>query len=190
MNSYKTFPFLKKLEEQWENVLKELNNLLYNEAENGVSYFHPWHEDDLFTGQWDVYGLYSFGEKLTDNCKRCPKTTKLIESIPGLTTAGFSSLAPETHIRPHSGITDEILRCHLGLIVPDTLSDYDRRSTGVLTARTCGLRVGEDIHYWCAGKAFVFDDMIEHEAWNWGNRTRFVLLADFKKPPELASTKK
>ena len=186
MDQYKAFPFLRDLEEQWEVVLGELNNLLYNEAENTVSYFHPWHEDDLYNGQWDVYGLYSFGDKLDDNCGRCPKTTKLVESIPGMTTAGFSSLAPETHIKPHIGISDDVLRAHLGLIIPDPLPDYDRRSTGVLTARTCGLRVGEDIHYWDPGKAFVFDDRIEHEAWNWGNRTRFVLLVDFEKPVELS----
>jgi beta-hydroxylase len=185
MNQYEAFPFLRDLEEQWEVILRELNNLLYNEAENAVSYFHPWHEDDLYTGQWDVYGLYSFGDKLDDNCKRCPKTTKLVESIPGMATAGFSSLAAETHIKPHVGISDDVLRAHLGLIIPDPLPDYDRRSTGVLTARTCGLRVGEEIHYWWPGKAFVFDDRIEHEAWNWGNRTRFVLLVDFEKPEEM-----
>jgi hypothetical protein len=27
----------------------------------------------------------------------------------------------------------------------------------------------------------VFDDTLEHEAWNWGDRTRFILLIDFKK---------
>ena len=32
MNQYKAFPFLRDLEEQWEVVLGELNNLLYNEA--------------------------------------------------------------------------------------------------------------------------------------------------------------
>jgi hypothetical protein len=73
MNQYKAFPFLRDLEEQWEVVLGELNNLLYNEAENDVSYFHPWHEDDLYTGQWDVYGLYSFGDKLDDNCRALSK---------------------------------------------------------------------------------------------------------------------
>lgn len=181
MNQYIEFPFLQSLEDSWEDVLEELNNLLYNEAENQKSYFQPWHEVQIYEGQWDVYGLYAFGEKLEGNCKRCPKTTSLIESIPGMVTAGFSALAPETHIRPHVGYTKEVLRCHLGLITPKPLPDYDRRATGVLTAKTCGLRVDDEFYYWEPGKAFVFDDTQLHEAWNWGDRTRFILLIDFKK---------
>ena len=38
-----TYPFLQVLEENWKDVLEELENLLYNEAESGKSYFSPWH---------------------------------------------------------------------------------------------------------------------------------------------------
>jgi aspartyl/asparaginyl beta-hydroxylase (cupin superfamily) len=181
MNQYELFPFLTQLEENWKDVLEELDSLLYAEAEANVSLFQAWHEREIYEGDWDVYGLYEFGKKNLKNCERCPKTTALVESIPGMTTAGFSGLAPGTHIKPHVGYTGEVLRCHLGLIVPNPLPDYDRRATGCLTAQTCGLRVGDDLHYWAPGEAFVFDDTIEHEAYNWGNRTRFVLLIDFKK---------
>lgn len=181
MNQYVKFPFLKSLEDSWEDVLEELNNLLFNEAENNKSYFQSWHEVEIYEGRWDVYGLYAFGEKLEGNCKRCPKTTSLVESIPGMVTAGFSALAPDTHIRPHVGYSDSVLRCHLGLITPKPCPDYDRRATGALTADTCGIRVGDEFYHWAPGKAFVFDDTLEHEAWNWGDRTRFILLIDFKK---------
>jgi len=181
MNQYVQFPFLRSLEDGWEDVLEELNNLLYNEAENNRSYFQPWHEVNLYEGQWDIYGLYSSGKKLTSNCSRCPKTTTLIESIPGVINAGFSSLAPETHVRPHASHDKRILRCNLGLITPNPLPDYDRRATGILTAKTCGLRVEDDFHYWEPGKAFVFDETKENESWNWGERTRFILAIDFKK---------
>ena len=181
MDQYIEFPFLKSLEDSWEDVLEELNNLLYNESENQKAYFQPWHEVEIYEGQWDVYGLYAFGEKIESNCKRCPKTTTLVESIPGMVTAGFSALAPETHIRPHVGYSDKVLRCHLGLITPKPLPDYDRRATGVLTAKTCGMRVGDEFYYWEQGRGFVFDDTELHEAWNWGDRTRFILLIDFKK---------
>lgn len=181
MSQYKQFPFLKTLEENWEVVLGELNNLLYNEAENEKSYFIPWHETDIYDGSWDVYGLYSFGKKLTSNCKLCPETTKLIEAIPGMTTAGFSALAPNTHIKPHVGYTDSVLRCHLGLIVPTPLVEYDRRSSPELSAGACGMRVEHQIYNWEPGKAFIFDDTLEHEVWHFGDRTRFILLVDFKR---------
>lgn len=181
MNQYEQFPFLCSLEKNWTHVLEELDNLLFNEVEANISLFKPWHEKEIYEGDWDVYGLYFFGEKNKKNCDRCPRTTELVESIPGMITAGFSALGPDTHIKPHVGYTNSVLRCHLGLVVPKPLPDYDRRSSCTLTAKTCGLRVGEEIYHWEPGKAFVFDDTVEHEAFNWGNRTRFILLIDFEK---------
>lgn len=183
MDQHEQFPFLKDLEAGWKDALEELDNLLYAEVEANVSYFHPWKET-IYTGNWDVYSLYWQGKKDKKNCERCPKTTALVEAVPGMVSAGFSALAPNTHIEPHVGYTDEVLRCHLGLIVPKPLLDCDRRSSPPMDAGTCWLRVGEDIYNWTPGKAFVFDDTIEHEALNCGDRTRFILLIDFKKPFE------
>lgn len=82
-----------------------------------------------------------------------------------MTTAGFSCLAAGTHIVLHVGYTNTVLRCHLGLIVPDD----------------CALRVGNQTNNWVEGKCFVFDDTVEHEAWNHGDKARIILLIDFKK---------
>jgi len=183
MASFKTkhrYPFVRTLEQNWKEILEELETVLYNEVENEKTYFTPWHEKEIYNGTWDVFGFYSKGEKLTFNCNLCPKTTQTIETIPGLVTAGFSSLGQETHILPHVGYTDEVLRCHLGLIVPDK-AEYRYSWKNKVPIISCGLRVGEEIYRWKAGEAFVFDDTQEHEAWNYGNRTRFVLLIDFKK---------
>ena len=40
----------------------------------------------------EIFGLYGFGMKLDKNCQLCPETTKLVEQIPHLVSAGFSSL--------------------------------------------------------------------------------------------------
>lgn len=185
MDQYKLFPFLNDLEANWKDILEELDNILYNEVESNISYFQEWHEKDIYEGRWEVFGLYWNGKKDTKNCELCPKTAAVVESIPGMVNAGFSALAPETHIKPHRGYTNEVLRCHLGLITPKPLPDYDRRATCTLTAQTAGLRVGDEVYYWQPGRAFVFDDTEIHESWNWGDRTRFVLLLDFKKPFEM-----
>jgi len=176
------FPFLADLEQNWEVILAELNGLLQEETEPT---FIPWHETYLYEGAWDVYGLFAFGKKVEENCKKCPNTAKLVESIPGLVTAGFSALAPNTHIRPHVGYTLDVLHSHLGLIIPQPLPNYDRRSAPELIAGVCSLRVADTIYTWEPGKAFVFDDTIEHEAFNWGDCTRYILLIDFKKPDEV-----
>ncbi|MBD2774166.1 aspartyl/asparaginyl beta-hydroxylase domain-containing protein [Iningainema tapete] len=154
------FKFTASLESNWLLIKEELTGKLRKDN------FISWHEKFLYNQGWDVFGLYAFGKKLENNCRLCPETTKLVESIPGMTTAGFSSLAPGTHIVPHVGYTNTVLRCHLGIIVPDN----------------CGIRVGNQTRNWIEGRCFIFDDTVEHEAWNRSFIPRIVLLIDFKKP--------
>lgn len=154
------FDFVSLLESNWLTIKNELIQLRQ-------SNFIPWPETFLYGGNgWDVFGLYAYGKKLTDNCRLCPETTRLVEAIPEMTTAGFSALAPGTHIAPHIGFFNTVLRCHLGLIVPDG----------------CAIRVGSEMHSWQEGKCLIFEDTVEHEAWNRGDSLRVVLLVDFKKP--------
>ena len=57
--------------------------------------------------------------------------------------------------------------CHLPLIVPDG----------------CAMRVGSETRAWTEGRACVFDDSIEHEAWNKDPaRLRVVLIFDVWRP--------
>lgn len=156
------FEFTSNLESNWQTIKQELNQLQEGN-------FIPWPEKHLYGKGWDTFGLYAFGLKIYKNCELCPETTKLVESIPDLTTAGFSSLAPGTHIAPHTGYPDGLLRCHLGLIIPEN----------------CGIRVGNETKTWTEGKCLVFCDELEHEAWNKGDITRIILLLDFKAPKGL-----
>ena len=83
--------------------------------------------------------------------------------------AGFSRLAPGSHIKPHCGYegwAQYVLRCHLALMVNDQ----------------CALRVGPETRSWQVGKTLVFCDATEHEAWNRGHQQRVVLLLDFRNP--------
>jgi beta-hydroxylase len=156
------FPIINILENAWEDILGELKNVIEN------SKFVQWPERELYAGRWDVYGLYGIdGKAIPENVAACPKTTAVVQSIPGMRTAGFSKLASRCTIKPHIGYTDAVLRCHLGLIIPDG---------------DCGLRVGDIVYTWKPGKAFIFDDRIEHEAWNRSGGSRYVLLVDFQKP--------
>ena len=85
--------------------------------------------------------------------------------------AMFSLLAPRTRIPPHTGVANTRLVCHLPLIVP----------------ANCGFRVGETTREWRVGEAFVFDDTIEHEAWNDSDELRVVLIIDLWAPALSAS---
>ncbi|MEO1429660.1 MAG: aspartyl/asparaginyl beta-hydroxylase domain-containing protein [Cyanobacteria bacterium J06633_8] len=152
------FKFAQHLESNWYLIKEELRQLQ-------KANFMPWPEKFLYKKGWDVFGLYAFGKKQDKNCELCPETTKLVEYIPGLTTAGFSSLEAGTHIVPHVGYSKEVLRGHLGLFIPEN----------------CAIRVGSETRQWEEGKCMIFDDTFEHEAWNHSSLTRIVLLFDFQK---------
>jgi ornithine lipid ester-linked acyl 2-hydroxylase len=149
------FPFSASLEASWKVVLHELTAL-------GDAAFQPWPETHLYGRGWDAFGLYLLGNKFEDNCRLCPETTRLVEAIPGMKSAGFSALQPGTHISPHVGYSHELVVCHLALVVPDG----------------CGIRVGGEVRHWTPGKCLIFNDMVEHEAWNRGPARRVVLLME------------
>ena len=151
------FEFVQELEANWQTIKQELNQLQQQD-------FVAWPEKYLYGQGWDTFILFALSIKVHKNCETCPETTRLISAIPNLVSASFSSLAPGTHIEPHTGYPDGLLRCHLGLTIPNN----------------CGIRVGDDIRTWQEGKCMVFDDTFEHEAWNQSDQTRVVLLLDFK----------
>ena len=78
----------------------------------------------------------------------------------------FSQLKAGAHIKPHTGFVNTRLIVHVPLIVPPG----------------CKFRVGNEVREWERGKAWVFDDTIEHEAINTSNRTRVVLIFDIWRP--------
>lgn len=175
------YKFLTELEKNWESILYELKGLLDKEKNSGQDYFNLWHERGIYHGSWKVFGLHAFGEKLAGNCNRCPITTKIVEAIPGMITVGFSAMTSKTRILPHTGYTNKVLRCHLGLIIPKAKTNARQEDDCIDMNHECGLRVGDTIYNWQPGKAFVFDDTEVHEAWNNCNETRYILLIDFKK---------
>jgi beta-hydroxylase len=153
------FPFTAMLEARWPEIRREFDQL-------SPQQLAPWPEKNLYDHGWEVFGLWAMGQRLAANCRLSPRTAESVEAIPGLTTAGFSLLAPGAHIRPHVGYTDSVLRCHLGVVVPTR----------------CGLQVGGQTRVWEEGKCLVFDDTVLHSAWNESDSPRIVLLVDFARP--------
>jgi aspartyl/asparaginyl beta-hydroxylase (cupin superfamily) len=162
----KLYPFTASLEANWPVIRGELDALArenYKAWPDRHLYGQPKQHKDG-TG-WDLFGLYVFGQRREENCRLCPETARVVAAIPGLVTAAFSRLEPGTHIKPHVGYTKEVLRCHLGVMVPGD----------------CALRVGDETRAWQEGACMVFDDTTEHEAWNRSDKVRVVLLIDFTR---------
>lgn len=164
------FEWSPHLEAHWTDIREEVDELLqYREA---LPTFHDIAEDATSISQddkWKTFFLYGYGEKEETNCARCPRTTELIEQIPGMVTAFFSILAPGKHIPPHRGPYKGVIRYHLGLKVPEP-------------AEKCRIRVADKITHWEEGKATVFDDTYNHEVWNETDGERVVLFLDVKRP--------
>jgi beta-hydroxylase len=155
----KKFEFVAYLESNWLTIREE-----YLKLPEDV--FEPWVQREMYGEGWSVYGLYAFGEKIEPALAACPHTDFLLTQIPGLTTAGFSRLAPQAHVNPPVGWVESVYRLHLGLVVPEA----------------CSLRVGDEVRSWVEGECLIFDDTVEHEAWNHSNQSRIVLLLDFLRP--------
>jgi aspartyl/asparaginyl beta-hydroxylase (cupin superfamily) len=121
---------------------------------------------------WTAIHLLQNGERVEANARHCPGTLELLAKLPQPDIPGagpnamFSLLAPKTRIPPHTGVANVRLVAHLPLIVPPG----------------CGFRVGATTREWHVGEAFVFDDTIEHEAWNDSDDLRVVLIFDLWAP--------
>lgn len=120
---------------------------------------------------WSALFLFKYGAEQPP-AARCPRTMAALEGapltrIPARTPSIlFSKLAGGARIPPHTGMLNTRLICHLPLIVPEG----------------CGFRVGNDVRAWEEGKAWAFDDTIEHEAWNNSGQDRYILLFDIWRP--------
>lgn len=121
---------------------------------------------------WSALFLWEYGEPHRVVIDRCPQTAALLDRLPLARIPGrapnafFSLLRPHSRIPPHTGVTNTRAIVHLALDVPPD----------------CAFRVGGETRPWVEGKAFAFDDTIEHEAWNDSASPRAVLILDAWNP--------
>ncbi|MDV3136640.1 aspartyl/asparaginyl beta-hydroxylase domain-containing protein [Mycobacterium sp. 29Ha] len=166
----KDFPWVGAVEADWRKVRAELDALMPYAA--SMPNFQDIQKDQKALSQddgWKTFFFYAYGMKAAANCRRCPETTKLLKSMPGMKTAFFSILAPGKHLPPHHGLYKGVLRLHLGLLVPEP-------------AEMCAIRVGSETRHWQEGRVMIFDDTFEHEAWNRTDGMRVVLFVDIMRP--------
>lgn len=121
---------------------------------------------------WGAYYFWKHGEIVHEHAARCPVTMAALDLAPmpridkRSPIALWSLLKAGTHIKPHHGLLNTRLICHIPLVIPDN----------------CALRVGNETRAWKEGEALIFDDSIEHEAWNRSTETRVVLLFEVWRP--------
>jgi len=173
------FPWLEQLEGATGAIRRELLAVLRGDED-----FQPYLQSDpdavnfndtanLDSRDWGAFYFYLEGELVEENAGRCPATMAALNAAPLPRVEGstphalYSRLAGGARIPPHHGLINTRLICHLPLLVPESRG---------------GLRVGNRIQHWREGEAYVFDDTMEHEAWNDGDSDRVVLLFDIWRP--------
>lgn len=164
------FPWTGVLEDNWRTIRTELDKILENIEQ--LPNFQDISKDQANItrdNRWKTFFLYGYGYKMKLNCGKCPETTRLVESIPGMYTAFFSILAPGKYIPLHRGPYKGLLRCHLALIVPEPRQE-------------CWIQVGDAVRHWEEGRCLVFDDTYRHRVQNNTGGMRVVLFLDILRP--------
>lgn len=159
------FEWTKNSAQTAEIIKTELLSYLNNHGLQ--SYFNTRMAEDV--RKWKTLSLKWWGLEFYTNQKYFPQTTAFINSIPHLVSASFNLLESHSRIFPHCGDTNGIYRCHLGLIIPDTLP-------------SCGFRVEDEQRGWKEGEWLIFIDAKEHEAWNNTDKSRFIFVIDIIRP--------
>jgi aspartyl/asparaginyl beta-hydroxylase (cupin superfamily) len=173
------FAWAQALERATDDIRVELKALLasgsagfepYIQREANRPAFNPRGLQD--NANWSAFYLVRSGAEVPANAARCPRTMAALREVPMCQIEGrtpavlFSLLRPGAHIPPHHGFTNARLVCHLPLIIPPG----------------CALRVGNETRAWREGELLVFDDTMEHEAWNPSTELRVVLIFDVWRP--------
>lgn len=175
----KDFPWLDEFEAATHEIRAECERVMSEDAGALVPYIdYPdglpidqWSELNK-SRRWSAFFLWRDGKRIDEHADRCPRTASLlakapVSDVPGYApTAFFSILDRKSHIPPHTGVTNSRLIVHLPLVVPPQ----------------CRFRVGSETREWEEGKAWVFDDTIDHEAWNESDVPRAILIFDTWHP--------
>ena len=175
------FPWLADLESATDAIRKELLSVMagsdsfkpYLQSNHEFQAADPTAARIMDNPDWGALYLWEYGRVVDENAARFARTMQELEIVPfpriknQLPIVLFSRLAARTHIPPHHGMLNTRLICHLPLIVP----------------ANCGvLRCGSEQKAWVEGETLIFDDSIEHEAWNNSQQDRVVLLFDIWRP--------
>ena len=155
------FVWAKDFSENCNAIKKELNE--YLTEQNLETYFRSSMVSQK--NSWKTIALKNWSIEIFKNQKYFPITNSLLIKYPQIISTSFNLLTANSRIHLHSGDTNAIYRCHLGIDVPEGLPN-------------CGFKVKNEIQSWSNGEWLVFMDAYEHEAWNNSSSDRYIFVID------------
>jgi beta-hydroxylase len=158
----------------YKDLLLDNSHIFLEEYGNISSFFqYPEYQDDILLNNKKWY-LFPFVFKNRWGRKKynhpCKKSEALLRKLDHIFSAYYSIFEPGAEIYPHVGQSEDepVYRVHLPLVVPKD-------------SENCWLKVGGQKRLWENDKLLIFDDTIEHEARNYTEEKRIIVLMDFKK---------
>lgn len=167
-----SYPSLNSLTENYQLILDEYQKVAEKYT---IAAYHDLSPDQHeISGKyqpekkWKVFIINGTGRFTPEGLEDCPETCNLLQNIPGLFHATFSTLEPGKYVPPHEGPYRGYIRYHLCLRAPENNPPY--------------IRVHDQYHTWKAGNAVLFDDTWEHEVYNEASEERTVMMVDVMRP--------
>ncbi len=159
----KDYPFVSTLEENYAIIR---NELLENFKKSTIGFSNEiTNIPSVDTDTWKMlYLKHSNSKNYTSYALDFyPNSTEVLRNCKkDFIEVKFSRILPGTHIRPHTGPTNDRLRGHLTLV----------HSGGAK------IRVGREWRTWEEGKVLIFDSSWEHEVYHGGHDPRVILIFD------------
>ena len=131
---------------------------------------------------WRLFGLI-LNKKILPNSKLCPQTMDILKLYSKrILNAGFSLLEPRCIIGLHFDTNDKFYRLHIPLIIPNANNNIKNSFVDYNQAKQlCILQVENEYKIWKNDEYFIFDDTCYHNAWNYTNELRIILIIDLLK---------
>lgn len=183
--NYKKYPELKHLMDNKYKIKRELDSIIklrkwnkwgdnYSKTKQFTSMSHEEikkkiskHTHISNEKSWKLFGLI-LNQEILPNSEQCPNTMNLLKDIglENIINAGFSCLEAGATTKRHKDLNKSFYRCHIPLIIPEG---------------DCYLEVNDIKKKWDENQPLVFDDTQYHNAWNYTNKNRFILIIDLKR---------
>ncbi len=171
-------PFHDTADFPWVPELEAATPVIRAELEQVVKHWEAWprvqelQQDQTIKagdGGWRSFVIYGWGHTSELGLELCPRTARLAQKVPGLTSAYFSFVGPRSQILEHRALDGSLLRFHLPLLVPEKREQ-------------CALTLDGIRYCWEEGRAVIFDDTYLHNVRNDTDEMRVVLLLHFERP--------
>jgi beta-hydroxylase len=164
----KCLPELAKLRENWQVIRDEAKRLYEADQIQVSSRYDDIGFNSFFKKGWKRFYLKWYDEPLPSARDLCPRTVELVESIPSVTAAMFTLLAPKSKLPEHRDPFAGALRYHLGLVTPNS--------------ERCRIVIDGEPRSWTDGGELLFDETYLHRAQNDTDAARIILFCDVARP--------